>query len=271
MITLLKRHEIRVLLNAGDTQAEVACLAKFSERGVRRIAAEAAVAHVDDRQVRVERRVGRPRESGPVPSAGRAAPQGDRRGSLATEVGRDPAPGAAGRLRRRQDGALRAGRGTASAPDAGDDALRRAAGRVLAARLRPGAPAVPGRYACGGGVLRIAAEVVAVGGGRSGGRRGLRDAGAHAGRALRAVRRGAAVRGVRSAQDGGASGTTAARSRSGIPCSPTRPLWSSNSTSGCTRRTTSGPTAPPARFPSQRRQQELERLRRRAFIDYPRS
>ncbi len=62
MITLLKRHEIQVLLNAGHTQAEVASVAKVSERSVRRIAAEAAVEHVDDRQERVERRIGRPRQ-----------------------------------------------------------------------------------------------------------------------------------------------------------------------------------------------------------------
>ena len=60
MVTLLKRHEIQVLLNAGHSQAEVACLAKVSERSVRRIAAEAAVEHVDDYRERVQRRIGRP-------------------------------------------------------------------------------------------------------------------------------------------------------------------------------------------------------------------
>ena len=60
MVTLLKRHEIQVLLNAGHSQAEVACLAKVSERSVRRIAAEAAVEHVDDHRERVQRRIGRP-------------------------------------------------------------------------------------------------------------------------------------------------------------------------------------------------------------------
>ena len=60
MITLLKRHEIQVLLNAGHSQAEVARLATVSERSVRRIVAEEAVEHVDDRQERVERRIGRP-------------------------------------------------------------------------------------------------------------------------------------------------------------------------------------------------------------------
>ena len=58
--SLLKRHEIQVLLNAGHSQAEVACLAKVSERSVRRIAAEAAVEHLDDRQERVERGIGGP-------------------------------------------------------------------------------------------------------------------------------------------------------------------------------------------------------------------
>ncbi len=62
MITLLKRHEIQVPLSAGHTQAEVASLAKVSERSVRRIAGEAAVEHVDGRQKRVERRIGRPRK-----------------------------------------------------------------------------------------------------------------------------------------------------------------------------------------------------------------
>ncbi len=63
MIILLKRHETQVLLNPGHTQAEVACLAKVSERSVRRIAAETAVEHVDDRQERVQRRIGRPRKA----------------------------------------------------------------------------------------------------------------------------------------------------------------------------------------------------------------
>ena len=62
MITLLKRHEIQVLLNAGHSQAEVAHLAKVSERSVRRIADEQAVEHVDDHRERAERRIGRPRK-----------------------------------------------------------------------------------------------------------------------------------------------------------------------------------------------------------------
>ena len=62
MITLLKRHEIQGLLNAGHSQAEVAHLAKVSERSVRRIADEQAVEHVDDHRERAERRIGRPRK-----------------------------------------------------------------------------------------------------------------------------------------------------------------------------------------------------------------
>ena len=60
MLTLLKRHEIQVLLDAGHTQAEVARLAKVSERSVRRIAGEPAVEHVDDERERAKRRIGRP-------------------------------------------------------------------------------------------------------------------------------------------------------------------------------------------------------------------
>ena len=62
MIAVLKRHEIRILLNSGHSQAEVAGLAKVSERSMRRIAAEAAVEHMDDYRERAERRIGRPRK-----------------------------------------------------------------------------------------------------------------------------------------------------------------------------------------------------------------
>ena len=60
MLILLKRPEVQVLLNAGHGQAEVARLAKVSERSVRRIAAEPAVEHVDDGRERAERHIGRP-------------------------------------------------------------------------------------------------------------------------------------------------------------------------------------------------------------------
>jgi len=57
---MLKRHEVQILLSAKHTQAEVARLAGVSERSVRRIAGEPAVAHVDDRAARKETNVGRP-------------------------------------------------------------------------------------------------------------------------------------------------------------------------------------------------------------------
>ncbi len=60
MFTMLKRHEIQVLLQAGHAQCEVAELAGVSERSVRRVSLEAAVSHVDDSVARVERSIGRP-------------------------------------------------------------------------------------------------------------------------------------------------------------------------------------------------------------------
>ena len=61
MLTLLKRHnQVQTLLNAGHEQVEVARIAGVSERTVRRIAGEPAIEHVDDRQERKERRIGRP-------------------------------------------------------------------------------------------------------------------------------------------------------------------------------------------------------------------
>jgi transposase len=60
MLSMLKRHEVQVLLSAGHTQAEVAKLASVSERSVRRIADEVPVVHVDDGAARKESGIGRP-------------------------------------------------------------------------------------------------------------------------------------------------------------------------------------------------------------------
>ena len=60
MLTLLKRHQVQTLLAAGHDQMEVARLAGVSIRSVRRVAAEPAVEHIDDRQERIQRRIGRP-------------------------------------------------------------------------------------------------------------------------------------------------------------------------------------------------------------------
>jgi transposase len=62
MLSMLKRHEVQVLLSAKHTQAEVARLAGISERSVRRIASEAPVIHVDDAAARHETGVGRPNQ-----------------------------------------------------------------------------------------------------------------------------------------------------------------------------------------------------------------
>ena len=65
MLTLLKRHQVQTMLAAGHDQVEVADLAGVSVRSVRRIAAEPAVEHVDDRQERTQRGIGRPSKVAP--------------------------------------------------------------------------------------------------------------------------------------------------------------------------------------------------------------
>ena len=65
MLTLLKRHQVQTLLAAGHDQIEVALLAGVSVRSVRRIAAEPAVEHVDDREERDQRGIGRPSKVAP--------------------------------------------------------------------------------------------------------------------------------------------------------------------------------------------------------------
>ena len=60
MLPLLKRHQVQTLLAAGHDQSEVAELTGVSVRNVRRIAAEPAVKHVDDRRERAARKIGRP-------------------------------------------------------------------------------------------------------------------------------------------------------------------------------------------------------------------
>ena len=57
---MLKRHEIKVLLKAGHSRAEVAKLAGISVRSVKRIVKEADIAHVDDAAERRKRAIGRP-------------------------------------------------------------------------------------------------------------------------------------------------------------------------------------------------------------------
>lgn len=57
---MLKRHEIKVLLKAGNSRAEVARLAGVSVRSVKRIAKEGEITHVDDHKQRQECGIGRP-------------------------------------------------------------------------------------------------------------------------------------------------------------------------------------------------------------------
>jgi len=60
MISLLKRHEIQVLVKAGHMQTEIAQIAGVSVRTIRRVAEEPDVEDVDDRRERQGRQVGRP-------------------------------------------------------------------------------------------------------------------------------------------------------------------------------------------------------------------
>lgn len=60
VVTLLKRHEVQVLLHAGLEQARVSEVADVAVRTVQRIAQESAVEHIDDEAERAHRRIGRP-------------------------------------------------------------------------------------------------------------------------------------------------------------------------------------------------------------------
>src|ERR1017187_2417685 len=60
MLSMLKRHEVEILLKAGHRKTEVARLAGVSLCSVKRIAQEGPVVHVDDAAERAQRQVGRP-------------------------------------------------------------------------------------------------------------------------------------------------------------------------------------------------------------------
>src|SRR5258708_25293192 len=60
MLTMLKRHEVEILLKAGHRKTEVARLTGVSLCSVKRIAQEGPVMHVDDAAERAQRQVGRP-------------------------------------------------------------------------------------------------------------------------------------------------------------------------------------------------------------------
>jgi transposase len=60
MLSMLKRHEVEILLKAGHRKTEVARLTGVSLCSVKRIAQEGPVMHVDDAAERAQRQVGRP-------------------------------------------------------------------------------------------------------------------------------------------------------------------------------------------------------------------
>lgn len=65
MISLLKRHEIQVLLKAGFDVSDVAERSATSIDTVRRVRKETSVEHTDDAAARAERRIGRPSKAAP--------------------------------------------------------------------------------------------------------------------------------------------------------------------------------------------------------------
>jgi len=72
MLSLLERHKIQVLLEAGHAQRDVAERTGASIKTVRRVAQEDAVAHVDDAREAKRRRIGRPSSTVPVADEVRA-------------------------------------------------------------------------------------------------------------------------------------------------------------------------------------------------------
>src|SRR5437588_12435025 len=60
MLSMLKRHEVEILLKAGHAKTEVARLSGISLRSVNRIAEEGPVVHVDEASERAKRQIGRP-------------------------------------------------------------------------------------------------------------------------------------------------------------------------------------------------------------------
>jgi hypothetical protein len=60
MLSMLKRHDIKTLRDAGHTRDEVGALLGVSGRTVRRVAREPAVEDLDDDAERARRKIGRP-------------------------------------------------------------------------------------------------------------------------------------------------------------------------------------------------------------------
>ena len=134
MLSVLKRHEIGLLLRAGHEQKEVAEFVGVSERTVRRVAREGAMSLVAEAVEGVSRRLGRPSKTEEF------------RGRIVALLKEEPDLLSVEILRRArlagytrsQERPLRADRLGSPCRGTRDDAFRGAARGVLAARLRAG-------------------------------------------------------------------------------------------------------------------------------------
>ena len=182
---MLKRHEVQVLRRAGHTWKEIAALSGVSVRTVRRIAAETEITTIDNAAERARREVGRP-------STAEAY-----REVLVQALTEEPTVRTVELLHRARQAGYTGGKSAVYAlaqtlRDAGRDAagpIRRAPGRILAARFRRSARALSGRDGGGRALLRLASEVLALGRGDAGARRAGREPGARARRSRRRLRR----------------------------------------------------------------------------------
>jgi len=162
MIDMLKRHEIQVLRRAGHAQVEVAKLAGVSLGSVRRVAREPEVTQIDNTQERARRDIGRPAKAEPFGAwSCRDADAGTR-----APLGRDLEAREARGYTRPEDGALRSRQRPASDHGPSARAVRGSSGRILATRLRRSRCPLSRWRPEAGAFLRLAVEVLALGGSR---------------------------------------------------------------------------------------------------------
>ena len=165
MIEMLKRHEVQVLRRAGHTWKAIAALSGVSVRTVRRIAAEADIATIDNAAERARRQVGRPSKADAY------------RDVLVQALTEEPTPRSVELLHRARQAGHTGGKSAiyALARTLRVDvdtvgAVRRPSRRIFATRFRRSAHALSGRDGGDRARLRLALEVLGLGRGDAGGR-----------------------------------------------------------------------------------------------------